>query len=51
MGPAGRRNALGKNFNLYLLIVVLSILAIGVIASLWADRRSGNALPRDAHSS
>jgi len=43
--------ALGKHFNLYLLIVVLSILAVGVIASLLADRRSQSALPREIHTS
>jgi tellurite resistance protein TerC len=34
--------ALGKHFNLYLLTVVLTILAVGVAASLWADRRSSD---------
>ncbi|HQP87870.1 MAG TPA: TerC family protein, partial [Thermoanaerobaculia bacterium] len=29
---------LGENFNLYLLAVVLSILAAGVVASLWKGR-------------
>jgi len=43
--------ALGKHFNLYLLIVVLSILAVGVIASLLADRRTQSALPREIHTS
>ncbi len=33
---------LGKNFNVYLLLVVLVILAAGVAGSLWADRRSRN---------
>jgi tellurite resistance protein TerC len=32
--------ALGKHFNLYLLMVVLMILAAGVAGSLFADRRS-----------
>ncbi len=31
--------ALGKHFNLYLLMVVLAILAVGVAGSLWAERR------------
>ncbi len=30
---------LGGHFNLYLLLVIVTILAAGVIASLWADRR------------
>lgn len=33
---------LGKHFNLYLLIVVLAILAVGVAGSLIADRRDLN---------
>jgi tellurite resistance protein TerC len=33
------KEVLGKNFNLYLLIVVLGILAAGVLASVWAGRR------------
>jgi tellurite resistance protein TerC len=33
---------LGKHFNLYLLIVVLSILVAGVAASMIADRRQMN---------
>lgn len=36
--------ALGKHFNLYLLIVVLSILAAGVVASIIAERRQKNHL-------
>lgn len=36
--------ALGKHFNLYLLIVVLSILAAGVAASMIAERRQMNRL-------
>lgn len=36
--------ALGKHFNLYLLIVVLSILAAGVAGSLIVDRRSMSRL-------
>jgi tellurite resistance protein TerC len=32
--------ALGKHFNLYLLMVVLVILAAGVIGSLIVDRRT-----------
>jgi tellurite resistance protein TerC len=34
--------ALGKHFNLYLLMVVLGILAAGVAASLMADRREAS---------
>jgi len=34
--------ALGKHFNLYLLLVVLSILAVGVAASMIADHRQSN---------
>jgi tellurite resistance protein TerC len=29
----------GGNFNLYLLLVIVAILATGVVGSLWADRR------------
>jgi len=36
--------ALGKHFNLYLLTVVLSILAVGVAASILAERRRVNHL-------
>lgn len=35
--------ALGKHFNLYLLLVVLAILAAGVVASLMAERRKKTA--------
>ncbi len=38
--------ALGKNFNLYLLAVVLGILAGGVVCSLIAERRDRNRLTR-----
>jgi tellurite resistance protein TerC len=37
--------ALGRHFNLYLLIVVLSILAAGVVGSIVADRRRMSRLP------
>ncbi len=33
------KQVLGKNFNLYVLFTVLAILAVGVVASLLADRR------------
>jgi tellurite resistance protein TerC len=33
------KDHLGGNFNLYLLLVIVSILAAGVVGSLWADRR------------
>jgi tellurite resistance protein TerC len=33
------KSALGEHFNLYLLVVVIGILAMGVLASLAADRR------------
>jgi hypothetical protein len=36
--------ALGKHFNLYLLIIVLSILAAGVAASMIAERRQTDRL-------
>lgn len=36
--------ALGRHFNLYLLMVVLIILAAGVAGSLWAERRERNRL-------
>jgi tellurite resistance protein TerC len=36
--------ALGRHFNLYLLMVVLIILGAGVVASLLADRRDRNRL-------
>lgn len=36
--------ALGRHFNLYLLMVVLTILAAGVAGSLWAERRERNRL-------
>jgi predicted tellurium resistance membrane protein TerC len=36
--------ALGKHFNLYLLIVVLAILAVGVVSSLIAARRNTSRL-------
>ena len=36
--------ALGRHFNLYLLMVVVTILAAGVVGSLWADRRERNRL-------
>ena len=35
--------ALGKYFNLYLLMMVLAILAAGVAGSIWAERRAENA--------
>ena len=35
------KRALGRHFNLYLLAVVLTILAAGVVASLVAERRRG----------
>ena len=38
--------ALGKNFNLYLLTVILAILAAGVAASLIADRWDVSRQPR-----
>jgi tellurite resistance protein TerC len=34
------KSILGKNFNLYLLALILTILAVGVSASIMADRRS-----------
>lgn len=37
------KEALGEHFNLYLLLVVLSILTVGVVASLVADRRDTKA--------
>jgi tellurite resistance protein TerC len=39
------KEAIGPNFNLYLLVAVLAILAAGVIASLIADRRSRRVTP------
>jgi tellurite resistance protein TerC len=33
------KHMLGEHFNLYLLLLIVSILAAGVIGSLWADRR------------
>jgi hypothetical protein len=36
--------ALGKHFNLYLLMVVLAILAAGVAVSLIAERRNMSRL-------
>jgi tellurite resistance protein TerC len=36
--------ALGRHFNLYLLMVVLAILAAGVLGSLIADRRDMSRL-------
>ena len=41
--------ALGKNFNLYLLLVVMLILAAGVVSSMFADRRAA-APPRGPSS-
>jgi len=37
------KEMLGRNFNLYLLAVVLLILAAGVVASLLASRREAKA--------
>jgi hypothetical protein len=36
---------IGEHFNLYLLGVVLLILAAGVLASMWANRRPGPPAP------
>jgi tellurite resistance protein TerC len=36
--------ALGRHFNLYLLLVVVTILAAGVAGSLWAERRERSRL-------
>jgi tellurite resistance protein TerC len=33
------KDVLGEGFNLYVLGVVIAVLAAGVVASLWADRR------------
>jgi len=33
------KGVLGEHFNLYLLLLIVSILAAGVVGSLWADRR------------
>jgi len=41
---------LGRHFNFYLLMVVFLILALGIIASLLADRRRKDHLPIDRHT-
>ena len=37
------RTVIGEHFNLVLLAVVVSILVVGVLASLWADRKENQA--------
>jgi tellurite resistance protein TerC len=44
------KEALGKHFNLYLLTVVFLILALGIIASLFAGRPRKDRSPTDRHT-
>ena len=40
------KSIVGDQFNLYLLIVIFAILAVGVLASFHAERREHRSKPR-----
>ena len=44
------KRALGRHFNLYLLMVILGVLAAGVIASVIAERRENSRLTDEAEA-